>query len=148
MAYGSLAGFKGWLGSQVSSTDPGQYEQITDKVAYTTASDTQGQLALDNASNLIDSYIGCKYTVPLTTAPGAIVESTYQIAAWNLVASHAGSSKEVKGRVQAMKDAAMEFIRDVAAGDACLVGTTITLSDSGGFVGGNEQIVLENELVV
>lgn len=114
MAYGTLEGFEAWLGSQVSSSNPGQYQQLTDKVNADTESDTEGQAALDVASSLIDSYLECRYAVPLTTVPQIIVLRTYQLAAWDLVtASGFNRSLEPIQRIRVMADGAMDWLEKV-----------------------------------
>jgi phage gp36-like protein len=54
--------------------------------AYGSLSPIQIQGALDRASDFADSFIGDKFTLPLSVPyPGALVDAVCQIAAWRLL---------------------------------------------------------------
>lgn len=144
MAYGTLANFKTWLGQNISSSNPGQYDQLTDKVSFATLDDTVGQNALDRSSSLIDSYIGKQYTVPITTSPtpDVLILREFQLAAWDLITS-SGANRQLEqfGRFRAMQDDAMNWIKDVASGEACIPGVTLK---AGADTDSRAQVFKEN----
>lgn len=141
MAYGTLAGFEAWLGSKVDSADPGQYQQLTDKTGTNTESDTQGQAALDAASSLIDSYLACRYNVPLTTIPNIVVLRTYQMAAWDLAVSN-GVSQDLLPRINVMRQEAMDWLKMVCDQAVSLPGID---ESEPGTSGSRTQVFIENE---
>ena len=70
--------------------------------------------AIDDADDLIDSYIGKRYDLPLVTVPDRLKRVSADIARYHL---HADAPTETVRR--AFEDA-MKFLADVAAGRAVL----------------------------
>jgi len=70
--------------------------------------------ALDDASALIDTYLGKRYDLPLAATPPALVP----IAA--ALARHALYAANPPEDVRAAHDDALRFLRDLAAGKAVL----------------------------
>lgn len=123
MAYATLAEFKRRLGS--SSSPLGLYEQLTDRIAATTANDTVGQDLLDEAQALINMWLAKRYATPVSTADAATAATlrkvTLDLAEYGAWAS-AAPRRTLPERVKQAFDAAMEWLRDVAAGKAELPG--------------------------
>lgn len=70
--------------------------------------------AITDASAEIDSYLGTRYSVPLTTTPDAVKSACADIARYRLADER--PLEEVSKRY----DAAIRFLRDVATGRASL----------------------------
>lgn len=70
--------------------------------------------ALAAADSLIDSYVGRRYDLPLASVPAQIATVAGDIARYEL---HTDAPPE---RVVSARDAALRFLRDVAAGNAVL----------------------------
>lgn len=70
--------------------------------------------ALSDADNLVDSYVGKRYDLPLVTTPPVLVRTAADIARYYLYDDD---------RPDAVKDAyddALKLLRDIAAGKAAL----------------------------
>lgn len=70
--------------------------------------------ALDDASEEIDSYIGVKHPLPLSSTPGSVVRACIDIALYNLAGSR--TTEEIKDRF----NRAISWLRDVSKGTATL----------------------------
>jgi len=71
-------------------------------------------VALDDASELIDTYIGERYTLPLTVVPGFLVRITCDIARYYLY------DDQATDRVKEAYDNAIKFLDEVKSGDVSL----------------------------
>ena len=72
------------------------------------------ETALADAGDLIDSYIGRRYALPLSATPGQLVSAACDIARWKL---YTDAPHE---RVEAAYKAAVAWLKDVGAGRADL----------------------------
>ncbi len=71
MSYATLAQFKTHVGQRTSP--PGLYEQMTDRVSATTASDTVGQMLLDDAEAEVNGYLAKRFAVPVDVSADSVV---------------------------------------------------------------------------
>lgn len=151
--YASLTDLQTYLGSQTSSTDPGVYQQATDRVAATTANSTVGQEALDYAEALINGYLAKKYPIPIDvteTSLAALMRGlTLQLAAFRLIASLPFIS-EIPDRLKELRDEAIEYLRDVVSGETTLPAVApLEAPETDGdivTVGGNDRVFDEDSL--
>jgi len=131
VAYASTQNLKDWIGSNVSSTNPGLYQQLTDRVSATTESGTVGTMALDRAEGVIDAKLsspranyGKGYKVPVDVSSSSILSAflvglNCDIAGYYLFGGH-GMRETIPERIVKAFDAAMEMLEDIAEGDAML----------------------------
>ena len=71
---------------------------------------------LTQASSLIDSYLGSRYTLPLPSAPAVLVQACVDIAIYKWCADHQGLTEEKRVRY----DDAIKWLKDVSKGLATL----------------------------
>ena len=124
MAYATLTELKAWLGTNVSATNPGPYEQLTDYVTGGTASDTKGQVAIDGGEGEVNAYVSMKYSVPVDTslhtqAAHLLRRLTLSIAEYILWKSHP-RREEIPERVQNSYDDAIDMLKNIASGELAL----------------------------
>ena len=124
MAYASLADLQTRCGKNVSASDPGGYDQLTDRVDATTASDTVGTAALAWGSERIDAKIGVRYAVPVDTssstdAAAFLKAMTLDLAEWRLWSSTAFREAIPQRVVDSFNDA-VELLREIADGKAVI----------------------------
>lgn len=72
--------------------------------------------ACQDASDLIDGYIGKRYPVPLVTVPGLVRGHAVDLACWKLSPRHDGLTEEVEKRAKM----ALRYFEDVASGKATI----------------------------
>jgi phage gp36-like protein len=77
----------------------------------------RAQRACDDASSIVDGYLRARHTLPLTAAPPLLVKLTAAIARFEL---HLGGDRQPTDQVIKDRDAAIAFLKDVAAGKADL----------------------------
>ncbi len=93
----------------------------TDKLdILTDTNDTNLIAAIETADGLIDSYLQTVTTVPLAIVPSIIKQLSYDIAMFYLQSRN--QYNEIPGYVKDNYDAAVFFLKDVAAGKANLPG--------------------------
>ena len=122
MAYATLDDLKQRL---ASNTDPpGLYEQLTDRVSFTTANDAVGQEILDAAHGEVNGWLAKRYAVPIdvstdTTLAQRLKGVTLDLCekvAWETSTARTTTPK----RVGENYSEAIAWLRDVAAGKASL----------------------------
>lgn len=88
--------------------------QLTDRVSIppSTIDDTVLDRALDDASGLIDGYLGKVYALPLPTVPANLVKLACDVARYYL----RGESAEKDGAVARAYGEAVTWLRDVSLG--------------------------------
>lgn len=91
--------------AQVASLSPGMID--TAKV----------QQACDDAGDLVDGYLRPRHTLPLSAVPRILVKLSAAIARYEL---HLGGDRQPTDQVRQDRDAAIAFLKDVAAGKADL----------------------------
>lgn len=126
--YASTADLSSYLGTQTSSTDPGTYEQVTDRINATTVNATAGQEALEAAEVTIDSYLAFKFAVPIDVAANARVATllkslTVRIAAFQLFAS-SPFMEDVIDRIEKLYDDCLRFLKGIKDGTTTLPGVS------------------------
>jgi len=119
--YTTTTDLKSWLGSQVSSTAPGAYQQVMDRIDAVGGGDGVAQELLDQAEAEINSYFSAKsLAIPISTAESNVAailrKLTLNIAAFTAWSTHP-KVKEVPDRVQSGYDWAQEWLALYAAGD-------------------------------
>lgn len=75
------------------------------------------QQACDDAGDIADGYLRARHTLPLTAVPRLLVKLTAAIARFEL---HLGGDRQPTDQVTKDRDAAIAFLKDVAAGKADL----------------------------
>lgn len=70
--------------------------------------------ALDDAQALVDTYLGTRYTLPLSIVPRLVRGFTIDIACWKLTPADDRLTEEITKRAKA----AIETLKDIAAGKA------------------------------
>lgn len=76
--------------------------------------------AIEAASNLIDSYIGQRYALPLDTVPGTLKAACQDLARYELY------TMEPTAIVKQRRDQAVAWLKDLAAGRAALDAAAVT----------------------
>lgn len=136
--YATELQFQSWAGKQVDSADPGQIDQVSDKVGSTTYSSSETVAALTRASSWIDSYLAKRYTLPILDSEALIALElpTMRAAFFDLCLIHP-SREGILARSQAMFDLAKEWLEAIANGDAGLPGS-LAAKDASGLNAGSE----------
>jgi phage gp36-like protein len=101
-----------------------------------TTDDDQVQQACEDAGDLVDGYLRRRYSLPLSAVPSILVRMSAAIARHYL---HLGGDRQPTDQVKAGHDAAVAFLKDVAAGRADLgidVAGAEPVQDSRGIVAG------------
>lgn len=75
------------------------------------------QRACDDAGDLADGYLRARHSLPLTAIPRLLVKLSAAIARFEL---HLGGDRQPTDQVRQDRDAAIAFLKDVAAGKADL----------------------------
>lgn len=75
------------------------------------------QQACDDATNLVDGYLRARHTLPLSAVPALLAKLTADIARFEL---HNGGDRQPTDQVTKNRDAAIAFLKDVAAAKADL----------------------------
>lgn len=125
MPYATLSDLQARLGSQVSSSNPGIYQQLTDRLAATTENSTVGQELLDAAQGYVDSKLGVRYAVPINTSlAGAVAASMLRslvldIAEWRAWKEHA-FNEDIPGRVTDAYNHAVASLGDIVDAEAII----------------------------
>jgi phage gp36-like protein len=144
--YATTTQFKEWLGSQVSSSAPGAYQQLMDRLTAVSGGDGVATELLTQASAEIDSRLAVRgVTTPVETddesASAKLRQLTLDIATWRGMASHP-KIKEIPERVQLAYDEALVWLADFVAGDAMLPGDAGAVeSVSRLAVGGGDRVM-------
>jgi len=90
--------------------------QLSDFDGDGTADSTVIARAVSDAESLIDSYVGARTAVPLTTVPDQVKTLAVSLAIYYL---HLGR-RSVTEDIRKQYDADLRYLRDVAAGKATL----------------------------
>jgi phage gp36-like protein len=85
--------------------------------------------ALDQASDLIDSYLSRRYSTPVTPIPDSLIRINAEIAYYLLAVGDKNSTGVTEITQQRYKDA-INWLKDVSAGKAILIGATENTSIS------------------
>lgn len=86
--------------------------QLTDEVAGTTISDAEVTAACDEATSLIDGFVGARYTLPLASVPSILKTWGCDIARFFLWGDRAVEGSAVRANYEE----AVARLKDVAAG--------------------------------
>lgn len=141
MPYATLAEFKVRTGSRTSP--PGLYEQMTDRVAATTANDTIGQALLDDAESVVNQKLALRYAFPVDTGDSILAaflkRCTIIIATFHGWGEHPKLSAN-RENVKTLYDEVMKVLSAIATGDQDVPATTpptrATTGGSPAYVGG------------
>jgi phage gp36-like protein len=153
MAYATLAELKARLGSNVSATAPGMFDQLTDRTTAVTANDTEGNAALAYADSFINAKVGKRYAVPVVgdaTALAFLRDVCLDIAEWRLW-SNTSFKQSIPERVKDSSRTAFDLLDAVADGDAVLP-SAVALSEptaargSGAVTGGDDRVFTSSNL--
>lgn len=98
---------------------PGELVQLTDKLEPPTGQIAEGTvaLAIKDASELIDSYLEGRYSLPLNPVPAPLTRAACDVARYYL---HEDAVTEA---VQARYDEAVAYLKAVSRGEAKLGAT-------------------------
>lgn len=88
--------------------------ELTDKIGAGVIDETRVNAALATAGNLIDSYLGAVYDLPLTSTPPILTDQACEIARYQLYGD------AVPEAVKTRYDAAIAWLKDLARGMAKL----------------------------
>lgn len=97
------------------------------------------QRACDDAGDMVDGYLRPRHTLPLSAVPRILVKLSAAIARFEL---HLGGDRQPTDQVKQDRDAAIAFLKDVAAGKADLgidAGGNEPAEDAGGVSVGAGQ---------
>lgn len=130
MAYATLTDLKLRLGQNISSTNPGLYDQATSRVPpWTTADDTVGQAALDWSEARVNAKVNVRYEIPVSLSDGQtaamLLGLVLDLAAYHLYATHPHEGNEVPARIQSAYDDAVETLNQIAEGKCVLPSATL-----------------------
>lgn len=89
------------------------------------------QDAIEEASSLVDGYVGSRYKVPLTTVPKMIRRITRDISVYHVFNDHVASGASVQDdeKVENRYNKALALLKEVKKGDLQLPGID-TVADS------------------
>jgi len=90
--------------------------------------------AIEDASDLIDGYLGGRYTLPLSVVPSVLIKICADIARFNMY------DHTVPETVDKNNKAAMDFLKSVGKGEVRL-----GLSDSNESPASDDQIQIQSE---
>lgn len=112
------------------------YATAGDLAVYITAAWLEGvdpavvEQHLTDASDIADSYLGQRYTVPLLTYGRALVSHVCKIARWQICLHEGVGSESERGLYEADSEKAIFWLRDVVANKASVPGVETTQSPS------------------
>lgn len=137
--YATTADFAAWLGSQTSSTSPGVYQQLTDRLNAESASGTVAQELLDQAEALMNSYFAARgYAIPVVTTE-AILAAFLRSLVMKIASYHAWSThprlKDVPDRLESLYDEAVTWLEDFADGVTVLPSSAALATSNAGRIG-------------
>ena len=101
----------------ILSLDSKDVSELSDDAAGGAAAEETILPILDDATGVCDSYIGTRYTVPLTSPDGAVKSACTRIAVYFL---HLRRSWTVSETVKDAYDDAIEWLKDISKGTAVL----------------------------
>lgn len=85
------------------------------------------EAALEAASDVADSYLRARYTLPLTSYGDDLKRAVCNIAAWDLLSTRGYDPKAGNDEaVEARSDKAMAWLKDISAGRAAVSGGNTT----------------------
>lgn len=118
MAYATVATLIAMYGEQevISLTDRAERENAEDTAGTVDA--TVALEALERASSEADTYIAVRYSLPLASAPEALMAVVCDIARFRLTGGETTETTPIADRYKA----AVTWLKDVAAGRAVLPG--------------------------
>lgn len=154
MAYATLAQFRLHVGTRTSATNPGLYEQMTDRLSATTASDTLGQMLLDDAEAEVNGYLARRYAVPVEVSGDAVAAAYLKrcvvvIATWCGWRDHPKVSANRESSKSAY-DAVIKELVAIANGSMELPASTTpagtTTSSATGEAIGNTRVFTEDAM--
>lgn len=152
MSYATLVEFKARVGTRTSP--PGLYEQMTDRVAATTASDSIGQVLLDDAAAIVNQKLARRYAVPVDVSADATLAAFLRrcvlvIATFNGWTEHPKLSSN-RETVKTLYDETMKMLDAIASGaqeiPAVSPPTGTTAAGSPGTAIGNTRIFTEDAM--
>ncbi len=152
MSYATLVEFKARVGTRTSP--PGLYEQMTDRVSATTASDTIGQMLIEDAEAEVNGYLARRYAVPMDVSSDATLAAwlkrcTCILATYNGWAEHPKMSAN-RENVKALHDEVIAQLTAIANGkmDPPAQGTPTSASggSSSGEAIGNTRVFTEDAM--
>ena len=119
MAYSALTDIQGILPDET-------LKQITDDVNGTTIIQVKIDKAISDADEVINSYIGNRYQLPLSSPyPKLVIKLSTDIAIYNLYRRRSGiATPEI---IIKAYDEAMKMLRDIQTGKAILSDATTNL---------------------
>lgn len=119
------------MGNYISQSDiEGRFPSDSTELALITTDDTGATTpdaaviaeAIDDAEGIIDSYVGLKYVVPMTSVPLAIVRAAVSLAIYFLYENK--STARADENIRKNYEDALQYLKDVSAGKAVIVGAT------------------------
>lgn len=124
MAYSTTTEMKARVGSNASTTAPGDYEILTNRLGGTTGVDSVATEAIAYADGRINSYIaGAGYAAPIDSDDETVVALlrgfSLDIAVHHLWKNHP-SRKTIPDRVQEAYDDAIDWLDQLAKGNVKL----------------------------
>jgi len=144
MSYASVADVEQRLGSAI-------YVQLTDDAGSGSADEGKVTEALSAAEGEVDSYLGCRYAVPIDLSAhdelAALLKNvTLDLAEYRLHVRRPPVSEEISMK----KEAALKWLQRVAAGQAILpAADQLPSNPAGGIVGeavGTDRIMTGHEM--
>lgn len=144
--YVTVQNVKDYMGSQ-SGSDPGWYDQLTDRVGGATAVDAVASEAIEQAEACVDSYLAGKYQVPIDTTNTRVAALlrglTLKLVVFNLAVT-CPNMGDVLDRIEKMHDDAMSYLKGVAKGTITIPALTPlaapTADGPAAIVGGSPRI--------
>ena len=114
-------------------------------IAQLTDDDTGGQSdeatitdSINDADSLIDSYLGTRYTVPLTTIPAVVRRASATLAVYYL---HARKPEHLSDEVQQLYDQTVAWLKDISStGKADIPVATTTATDLTGYFDADDRL--------
>lgn len=152
MAYATLQHLKDRLGSRTSATNPGLYEQMTDRLSAVTADDAIGQSLLDDAESVVNQKLAKRFSVPVDVSSDTVVANYLRRCAI-IIATYHGWNEHPKlaskrETVQALYDEVMTQLNAIADGRQELPATTTptsaTATPTSATAVGHERIFTED----
>jgi len=119
--YATLADLKLRLGQNVSTTNPGLYDQATSRTPpWVVADDIVGQASLDYAQARVNACINTRYEIPVVTTDVETLAMlrglVLDISSYHLYATHPHEGNDVPSRIQNAYDDAKEELDEIGKG--------------------------------
>ncbi len=114
--------------------DTDELLRLTDRANSGSIDEQVVSAAIDDASNLIDGYLGGRYTLPLSVVPSVLTKICADIARFNMY------DHSVPETVEKNNKAAMDFLKSVGKGEVRL-----GLSNTNEAPASDDQIQMQSE---